>query len=84
MSQVVLDLIRNGIDASAVAMDHQLPVTSSREGEHGVIVVRDDGAGFTPETMAQLGTPFFSTKPQGMGMGLAISQNRSPGSTAAV
>jgi C4-dicarboxylate-specific signal transduction histidine kinase len=75
LSQVVLNLIRNGIDASAVAMDHQLLVTSSREGEQGVILVRDDGAGFTPETMAQLGTPFFSTKPQGMGMGLAVSQS---------
>ena len=39
------------------------------------IRVRDRGAGITPEQARELFKPFFTTKPEGHGLGLAVSQN---------
>jgi signal transduction histidine kinase len=37
--------------------------------------VVDNGPGMTPDVLAQIATPFFSTKPDGLGVGLSIAQS---------
>lgn len=75
LSQVTLNLIRNGIEACSAGAGRELVVTCSADGGDGVITVRDRGPGFAPDAVDRLGTPFFTTKPDGMGMGLAIAQS---------
>jgi signal transduction histidine kinase len=54
----------------------ELQVGSGKDASTGVLVaVRDSGPGLAPEALAHLFEPFYSTKPEGMGMGLAISRS---------
>jgi signal transduction histidine kinase len=53
-----------------------LLVGSGKDESQGVLVtVRDSGPGLDPESLDHVFTAFFTTKPQGMGMGLAISRS---------
>jgi YbgC/YbaW family acyl-CoA thioester hydrolase len=77
LQQVMLNLIRNGVEAMAGIKDgpRELTITSRREGEDEALVeVRDTGVGLTPQELDQVFKPFFTTKADGMGMGMAISQ----------
>ncbi len=49
---------------------------TSRKGESGdvVVAVRDSGKGLEPKDTDRIFDPFFSTKPEGMGLGLSISR----------
>ncbi len=77
IEQVLLNLIRNGAEAmqDCPAPARRL-VLGSRLCEGGFIevTVRDAGCGLPERITADLFTPFFTTKPEGMGMGLAISR----------
>lgn len=72
IQQVVLNLVRNSIDALAEAPPAPRTITvTTRTGSEGVhIGVRDSGPGFSPEVAERM----FTTKPYGLGMGLAISR----------
>ncbi|HWT97645.1 MAG TPA: ATP-binding protein [Terriglobales bacterium] len=74
MQQVVMNLILNGAQAVAAAEagDRNLVVRTRTDGESNVFEVGDSGPGITPEIMDRLFMPFFTTKPEGMGMGLSI------------
>ena len=79
IEQVLLNLIRNGVEAMEdVAGEKRLALsTHLAEGEGGGAVqvsVRDRGCGLPDRIAVDLFTPFFTTKPEGMGMGLAISR----------
>jgi signal transduction histidine kinase len=77
LQQVLLNLIRNGAEAMAGIEDgpRELMISSRREGEDKALVeVRDTGVGLTPEELEQVFKPFFTTKAEGMGMGMTISQ----------
>lgn len=78
LQQVILNLILNAKDAMSAAQTNprELLITS-RKGESGqvVVAVRDSGNGLDPESLTRVFTPFFTTKPAGMGMGLAISRS---------
>lgn len=75
LQQVLLNLILNGCDAMAAVPpeDRQL-VVETQEGEPGYIqvAVSDRGPGLAPELQERVFKPFFSTKKQGLGMGLSI------------
>jgi signal transduction histidine kinase len=77
VQQVVLNLVRNGIDAVR-AVDgprRQITIRTGRDGEDGLAVaVEDTGAGIAPADQNQVFEQFFSTKQDGMGMGLPISR----------
>jgi signal transduction histidine kinase len=78
LQQVMLNLIVNAIEAmSAMPAGRQgLAIVSVNDGVKGVRVeVRDSGPGIEPERAEQLFEPFYTTKPQGIGMGLWISRS---------
>jgi two-component system sensor kinase FixL len=75
IQQVLLNLIRNAIEAMGGDSTRRLEV-SSGEAKGGMIevVVADSGPGLSEEIAAQLFQPFLSTKASGMGVGLSISR----------
>jgi PAS domain S-box-containing protein len=76
LQQVVLNLIINGIDAMRGVVDRprELSIVSSSPRSGVVEVnVRDSGTGVKPENLERLFDAFFTTKPEGMGLGLTIS-----------
>jgi C4-dicarboxylate-specific signal transduction histidine kinase len=78
LQQVILNLIKNAVEAMSVASEgpRELLVSSGKDESKGVLVaVRDSGPGLDPEALAHLFDPFYTTKPEGMGMGLAISRS---------
>jgi len=78
LQQVILNLIINAIEAMSGAGDgpRELLVGSEKDESQGVLVaVRDSGPGLDPESLNHIFTAFYTTKPQGMGMGLAISRS---------
>ncbi len=78
IEQVVVNLVRNGLEAMHDATDGECAVTigTRRYDEHAIeISVRDRGKGIGKEEMRKIFEPFFTTKPEGMGMGLAICRS---------
>jgi PAS domain S-box-containing protein len=78
LQQVILNLAINGTEAMTGFEDHpQQLVIQSMLGESGEILVSvsDTGPGIDPQQTARLFAPFFTTKPQGIGMGLSISRS---------
>ncbi|HTW75266.1 MAG TPA: PAS domain S-box protein [Steroidobacteraceae bacterium] len=78
MQQVVLNLLRNGIDAVQSLPSGQREVHIRTHGSPAgqlQIQVLDNGAGVPEALRAQLFTPFLTTKPHGTGLGLAISRS---------
>jgi two-component system, LuxR family, sensor kinase FixL len=78
LQQVVLNLVRNAIDAMADAPeDRREVVLMTRRSEDGEIeiTVADHGSGLAPEATEHLFNPFFTTKSGGTGLGLAISKS---------
>ncbi len=75
IQQVLLNLIRNAMDAMETATTRDLMVSIMRAGEtHVRISVADTGSGIEPEVAEQLFQPFITTKRHGMGVGLSISR----------
>ena len=78
LQQVVLNLVRNAIDAMAECTeDHREIVLKARGAEEGQvqITVADQGSGLSPGAEEHLFNPFFTTKTTGTGLGLAISHS---------
>jgi two-component system sensor kinase FixL len=73
IQQVLLNLIRNSVDAMLDSPERRLVISSEAVEDDMVQVnVADTGGGMAPEVMEKLFQPFVSTKPQGMGVGLSI------------
>jgi C4-dicarboxylate-specific signal transduction histidine kinase len=78
LQQVILNLIINAIEAMSGVGENprELLVGSAKDESQGVLVaVRDSGPGLDPKNLDHIFTAFYTTKPQGMGMGLAISRS---------
>jgi C4-dicarboxylate-specific signal transduction histidine kinase len=77
LQQVILNLILNGREAMSGVQSHprSLLVSSQKSKSGGIVVaVRDSGAGLDPKDAERIFDPFFSTKAEGMGLGLSISR----------
>ena len=78
LQQVVINLVLNAIQAMDVIVDRprELRVCTAEEGPGQVrIEVRDNGGGIDPADHDRLFNPFFTTKADGLGMGLSISRS---------
>ena len=75
IQQVLLNLIRNAMDAMETSQTRDLIVTIAPADDGQVrISVTDSGSGISPEIAEQLFQPFITTKRHGMGVGLSISR----------
>ncbi len=75
VQQVVINLIRNALDAMRDSERRELVVrTLSRSDGFTEVAVSDTGIGFSKEVKPMLFTPFMTTKKDGMGVGLSISR----------
>jgi two-component system sensor kinase FixL len=74
LQQVILNLMLNGADALSATdpANRQLVVSTINRQLEVELDVQDCGAGIEPALLQRIFEPFFSTKPNGMGMGLAI------------
>ncbi len=78
LQQVIINLAMNGIEAmaSVTGRPRELVIRSRRhEDEQVLIEVQDAGIGIDPENVNRLFNAFFTTKPDGMGMGLSICRS---------
>jgi signal transduction histidine kinase len=78
LQQVTLNLIVNAIQSMSSVEDgnRELQIsTVSIEPEGVCVAVRDTGHGLRPESLPRLFEPFYTTKPDGMGMGLSICRS---------
>jgi PAS domain S-box-containing protein len=78
LQQVLLNLIMNGVEAMASSVDRarELVITSRLDGDGAVaVMVQDVGTGLDPNEAPRIFDAFFTTKPNGMGMGLSISRS---------
>src|SRR5262245_8722575 len=78
LQQVVLNLLLNAMEAMAECAGDRRAITvrtESTEGEAVHVSVRDAGTGFRQGAQHRIFEPFYTTKPSGLGMGLAISKS---------
>ncbi|HKB66736.1 MAG TPA: ATP-binding protein [Pyrinomonadaceae bacterium] len=78
LQQVVLNLIKNGIEAMGGIDDRarELLIKTESDAVGRVrVIVRDSGTGLNPLNMERIFDAFYTTKSEGMGMGLAISRS---------
>jgi two-component system sensor histidine kinase DctS len=77
LEQVVLNLVRNGLDAMQGQLTERrvLNVRSAADGDTVRVSVADHGPGIAADCVDKLFTPFYTTKPEGMGMGLNICRS---------
>ncbi|MBN8925649.1 MAG: PAS domain-containing sensor histidine kinase [Rhodospirillales bacterium 69-11] len=72
IQQVLLNLIRNAVEAMEGSAERRLVVEASRFESMVVVMVSDTGTGIPPAIEAQLFQPFVTTKREGMGIGLSV------------
>jgi len=77
LQQVVLNLISNSFDAMEnIRKEREILIRTSRKDASTIIVeVKDSGCGIPVKNMSKLFTRFFTSKPDGLGMGLSISRS---------
>jgi len=71
-SRALRGLVRNALQASTT----EVTVRATERTHELVLEVRDRGTGMSPEVLANVGEPFFTTKPTGQGMGLGVFLTR--------
>ncbi|MGZ4032540.1 MAG: ATP-binding protein, partial [Tumebacillaceae bacterium] len=72
LKQAFFNVVKNALEAMKGKPDAELTVRHRREGEHLIVEVQDNGDGIPPEKLHLLGTPFFTLKDDGVGLGLTM------------
>jgi signal transduction histidine kinase len=78
LQQVILNLLTNAADAVTYASngERSVRVRSKRHDDHDVLIaVEDSGTGITPDNKKRIFDAFYTTKSEGMGMGLSICRS---------
>jgi len=78
LQQVILNLVMNGIEAMDTVTDRprEMRIRScEHESDQLLVAVQDSGIGIDRQNLGKIFDAFYTTKPQGMGMGLAISRS---------
>jgi PAS domain S-box-containing protein len=77
LQQVILNLVKNAVEAMSGVNDRrrELTIVSARRPDGVVVEVRDSGIGLDPHGAERLFEAFYTTKPEGLGIGLSISRS---------
>ena len=75
IQQVLTNLIRNAVDAMRDSKDRRLLITTSKRDDNVEVTIQDTGCGISDQIKEQLFEPFVTDKPDGVGVGLAISKS---------
>jgi len=85
LTQVFLNLARNALQAmekggvlritTRMSLDHHLFAVGTEHAPTLLVELKDDGPGIPPAVLERLATPFFTTRPGGTGLGLAVSRH---------
>jgi len=75
LSQIFMNVLRNAIQATHGQPSRQLRIQVWREGQMAHITLTDNGPGLPADALKQVGTAFFTTKSDGLGVGLSISKS---------
>ena len=77
LQQVIVNLVTNALEAMSGITDRPRQLTIRSEFEHGAVVlaVEDSGRGLDAEQISRIFDSFYTTKPDGIGVGLAISRS---------
>ncbi len=75
ISQVLINLVKNALDAVKDTEQPQVSITLMRDAETIQIAVEDNGPGVAANAIQEIFVPFYTTKAEGSGIGLALSRN---------
>jgi signal transduction histidine kinase len=75
LSQILLNVYRNAIEAMSHSQLRKIFVSVGKQGDRVVVRVRDTGPGLDESMTPTIGMPFVTTKSDGLGVGLSISQS---------
>ena len=73
LSLAVANIVLNACDAMTGRVNKSVRMRTEVNGERVRLSIRDNGPGLTPEVLERIMEPFFTTKPDGLGLGLSIS-----------
>ncbi len=73
LSQIVVNLVNNAIDALKETEKPEVRIDAYREGAQAVLTISDNGPGIPDALRERIFEPFFTTKPQGEGVGVGLS-----------
>lgn len=74
LSQVLVNLMRNGLQAMQNMPSRSLLIALRVQNTQAALCIEDEGNGFDPDILVNWGSPFLSTRKEGLGMGLALSR----------
>jgi C4-dicarboxylate-specific signal transduction histidine kinase len=77
LQQVIINLVMNGMEAMSTVADRKrdLLIWSRQNSDVVLVAVEDSGIGIAPDSVDRLFNSFYTTKPNGMGMGLSICRS---------
>ncbi len=73
LKEALLNLVANAIEATPPGGEVDVEVRTA--GNEAEIVIRDNGRGMAPETLQRIGTPFFTTREDGTGLGVVLARS---------
>lgn len=74
LQQVIHNLLRNAVDATADRQNPKIEIGLKKDGPYVHVSVRDNGHGIAPQTADQVFDRFYSSKSNGLGIGLALAK----------
>lgn len=74
MSQVLINLVKNALDALKTVDKPEVTISAQKSAGHVFITVSDNGPGVPEKSVPEIFVPFFTTKAEGSGIGLALSR----------
>ncbi len=73
LKQVLINIIKNAVDA--VDKNGEIQVTLKYQENQVIVDIEDNGKGMSEDVLHKVGTPFFTTKEDGNGLGLSVCFN---------
>ena len=72
MEQVFLNMLKNAREACATVSEPNIQVRAESNGKERIFIIQDNGEGILPDVLERIFIPFFTTKPNGSGIGLSL------------